>query len=51
VRRVAGVQGDAEDVLVGRQEPVRGPLEEDPATQGARRLARDCRNDPVEVEP
>ena len=51
VRRVARLESDREHVGPGRQQPVRGPLEQDPPPQRAGRLARDGCDDPVGVEP
>ena len=51
VRGVARFDGDVEHGPIGGVEPIRGALEEDPATQGGRGLTRDRRDHAIQVEP
>ena len=51
VRAVPGLDGDVEHGVDGAGEPVRRPLEQDPAPQRTGRLPAGGGDEPVEVEP
>jgi len=51
VRRVAGLDRDAQDVVVRGQKAVRGTFEQDATPKCCGRLAGRSRHEPVDVEP